>query len=282
MAEDAGGLAAFLSPGDDLARQAGMFRRKLIHPVAENLALTVSGVEVYDVEPKVLPNLFHGMPIRIYGRYRGEGTGKVALSGQVLGKALVSEAQLEFPRKDEDNPEIERMWARHRMETLQNSLGSGDDQAIIDEIIGLGEAYSITSEYTSFIVLENDAEYQRWNIEQRNQRRLARDRRNRERLRAEFDRIRTKAATDIGPEAAGASPSGEDESQLQPQPLLVAGAEKELPPELLITEADRQPPPRRRRQTFNFGGGGALDPLSALISLGLFCSGLLGLRRKKE
>ena len=36
-----------------------------------------------------------------------------------------------------------------------------------DEIVRLGEAYSIASEYTSFLVLPNDAEYQRWKLERK-------------------------------------------------------------------------------------------------------------------
>ena len=45
-----------------------------------------------------------------------------------------------------------------------------------DEIVRLCEDYSIVSEYASFIVLENDAEYQRWKIERKNVARMGRDR----------------------------------------------------------------------------------------------------------
>ena len=53
---------------------------------------------------------------------------------------------------------------------------SGSRSAVIDEIIRLGETYSIVTEYTSFIVLENDAEYARWKIDRKNLLRTTRDR----------------------------------------------------------------------------------------------------------
>src|SRR4051812_4849761 len=73
IADVSGGLAAFISRGDDFERQAQAFRRKLTRPIASALALKFDGIETYDLEPKQLPNLYHGMPVRLYGRYKGAG-----------------------------------------------------------------------------------------------------------------------------------------------------------------------------------------------------------------
>ncbi len=48
--------------------------------------------------------------------------------------------------------------------------------ATMAEIVRLGEAFSIVTEHTSFLVLENDGEYQRWKIERKNALRIDRDR----------------------------------------------------------------------------------------------------------
>src|SRR5207249_8234490 len=57
LAEDSGGLAAFISSGDNFDRQAKAFRQKLMRPFATNLELKFAGVDVTEVEPTVLPNL---------------------------------------------------------------------------------------------------------------------------------------------------------------------------------------------------------------------------------
>ena len=43
IAEQAGGLAAFLSREDNFERQAKAFRRKLLHPAASNVRITLEG-----------------------------------------------------------------------------------------------------------------------------------------------------------------------------------------------------------------------------------------------
>ncbi|MDH3348264.1 MAG: VIT domain-containing protein [Desulfobulbaceae bacterium] len=267
---DAGGLAAFISNGDDFTRQARAFRRKLMHPVATNLKLEVQGVESYDLEPQTVPNLFHGMPVHIYGRYRGAGEGKVVLTGKVGEQSFTMGGNLTFPETDKDNSEIERMWARAKMERLQNESDGKPGRGALDEIIRLGEAYSITSEYTSFIVLENDAEYRRWNIKRRNQLRVVRDRAGREKVSSSFVKIRDKVVENVGPEAAKNKVKGP----------VVDQAQQALPAPLV----GQQPVviKKDRRQSFNMNlGGGALDPFSAMVAAGLAASGILGLRRKK-
>jgi len=144
VAEDAGGMAAFVSRGDDFERQARSFRRRLAHPAAQDLEISFDGVKVYDVEPQQLPNLYHGTPLRIYGRYSGEGEAQVILNANVLGSELRQTVSLDFPKLDEGNPEIERMWALKRVDQLLKVADrSGNRQPVLDEIVRLGEGYSI-------------------------------------------------------------------------------------------------------------------------------------------
>ena len=201
MAEETGGLAAFISRGDDFKRQAKAFRRKLAHPVVSDIGIEFQGITVYDVEPAQVPNLYHGAPIRIYGRYKESGEAQMALNGGVLGKELRQTVPLEFPEVDPDNPEIERMWAWKRVDSLLKAADkTGARTNIIDEVIRLGETYSIVTEYTSFLVLENNQEYQRWKIERRNVERLTRDRKAQTRRSQTLAAIRNVALDDIGPQ----------------------------------------------------------------------------------
>lgn len=236
LAQDSGGLAAFISRGDNFERQAKAFRRKLQHPVATGLALEFRGVEVSDLEPPVLPNLYHGSPVRVYGRYRGGGTAKVTLTGEIRGKRIAKTAELAFPAREAGNPEIERMWAWHRIDRLLKEADrQGSRREAVAEVVRLGEAFSIASEHTSFIVLENDDEYRRWKIERRNLLLSARDRKQHERLQASLDKIRQKAVADLGPEAAKPQPPptaapGNTSAPARTQPALPAAPASQPPP----------------------------------------------------
>jgi Ca-activated chloride channel homolog len=201
LAQDSGGLAAFISRGDNFGRQAAAFRRKLLRPAAANLEFKIDGLTVYDIEPRVLPDLYHGTPVRIYGRYKGDGDADITLKGDIRGRAFKQTAKLNFPPRDLDNPEIERMWAWKRVDRLLKTADRNSSrQDVLDEIVALGESYSIVTEYTSFLVLENDGEYRRWKIDRRNAARLARDRVARQKRNDALLALRRKAVNDIGPQ----------------------------------------------------------------------------------
>ena len=247
MAQDSGGLAAFLSPDDNFARQAKAFRRKLTRPVASDLKIEVAGVEVSDLEPKVLPSLYHGAPLRVYGRYKNGGVGEVKIRGSVNVMEFKKSAPLEFPKQDESNPELERMWAWHRIDALLKEADRGGTRNdVVPEIVRLGEAYSIATEYTSFLVLENDAEFQRWKIARNNVLRSDRDRRAQEVVRAEFEKIRGKAVADLGPQ-----PKEMKVSSAAPQRVFTPPA----PTAPASAPAATTPARPSHSVDFNFGGG---------------------------
>jgi Ca-activated chloride channel family protein len=264
LAQDSGGLAAFVSRGDDFERQARAFRRKLLRPAATELAIEVRGGGLYDVEPQQLPNLYHGAPVRIYGRYTTPGPVELTLRGDLGGERFERTLHLELPGDESDNPELERMWAWHRVKRLlEQADRAGSRDAVIDEIVRLGEGFSIVTEYTSFLVLENDAEYQRWKIERRNALRIERDRAKQERVRERLAELRRQKAA-LGPiEARELSEQAHRTARAQP------------PTRQLRSTQPRREPARGWDLDLGGGGGGggAWDPWSvALVGVlgGLF------------
>lgn len=279
MSEDAGGLAAFLSQGDNFGRQAKAFRRKLTRPAAANVKIDIAGVEVYDQEPKQLPNLYHGMPVRMYGRYRGEGNVDVRVQAEVNGAPIDQTVQVAFPGSSAANPEIERMWAWQKVDRLLKEADrAGSRSSVVDEIIRLGETYSIVTEYTSFLVLENDAEYQRWSIDRKNLLRTGRDRKQQQLVRAQLDALREKALADLGPQ------------QDAPQPEVARKPASPSPADQVATRTAPVPAQRTTSRDLDFtprqpssgGGGGAFDPITGAIALGLAGLGAAASRRRRR
>jgi Ca-activated chloride channel family protein len=283
LAEEARGLSAFLSHGDNFGRQAKAFRRKLTRPAASDVRISFEGADVYDVEPGQLPNLYHGMPVRLYGRYRNGGRVKVRVEAEVNGAAFDQTVSADFPSSNSANPEIERMWAWQKVDRLLKEADrTGSRTAVIDEIVRLGESFSIVTEYTSFIVLENDAEYRRWKIDRRNLLRLARDRKGQQVVQVQLAQLREKALADLGPGANGPGAS-RPEQPTQPQPVSNP-AVSQPPPQDVAT-----PVPAQRGRDLNIrpsrplggGGGGALDPISGSIVLALAGLGYAVRRRQR-
>ena len=283
LAEDAGGLAAFISQEDSFQRQAQAFRRKLMRPAIRNLQLRLTGAGSYDIEPKTLPDLFHGSPVRLYGRYKSDGDVKVAIVGEVQGAPLEQTVAVSLPKIDPSNPEIERMWAWHRVQRLMaEARRTGQTNKHQDEIVRLCEGYSIVSEYASFIVLENDAEYKRWQIDRRNASRVARDRAAQQKVREELERLRQQAVAQLGPRT--------DRKEAKP-----AAADRVSAPapttDSRFAQRVSQPAPRNSSTSRDIsvprprgggGGGGAIDPITGLIALGLGGAAFASRRRRRR
>ena len=276
LANDAGGLAAFISTGDDFKRQAQAFRRKLTRPAAKQVELTFDGGQVYDLEPQVLPNLYFGQPIRLYGRYRGSGPVQVRVQAEIQGSPLDQQVALELPANDDSNPQIDRMWASHRVSRLQDEQRAAGVEKHVNDIVQLCEGYSIVSRYASFLVLENDAEYKRWQIARRNATRVQRDRKAQAALRQQLDELRRQSTAQLGPQ--------------DPQATFVSSKSD------IAVDSPQQQPATTRSPTApssNFdldtspssgggGGGGAIDPLTALLGIGLASLGFAARRKKRQ
>jgi Ca-activated chloride channel family protein len=241
VAAGAGGLASFISQGDNFERQAKAFRRKLTSPVATNVKIELGGATVYDVEPKEAPNLYHGSPVRLYGRYKGDGKGTASVRADVGSSEMKQSYPVELPREDLSNPEIERMWAWHKVDRLLKEADrDGGKTKVLDEVIAIAERYSIVTEYTSFLVLENDNEYQRWKIERRNLDRTRRDREAREKLLAKLESLRNSSLDGLGPQAGPA-----EKASGAPSPVQTS----------LPTPAASRPPSQPRGEGSPFGTG---------------------------
>jgi len=303
LAQATGGLATFISREDNFEAQAQAFRRKLTKPAAANVQVDFEGIEVYDIEPQSLPNLFHGQPLRMYGRYKQSGPAKVRLRAEVLGQPIEQVSEVNLPSEDAANPEIERMWALHRVNRLMDDERREGSNKHASEIIRLCEGYSIASPYASFIVLENDGEYQRWKIERKNATRIARDRRAQAEVAQRLETLRRQTAESIGPRSGEkvSSTTVQPPQKMKsapvelaqadvPQPAAAAPAETDAAPQEPAFASDEASPfgekdfgPRFSTSSGRRGGsgGGAFDPLSALAAAGLAGLGWAARRKKK-
>src|SRR5690606_13681684 len=73
IAEKTRGDRDYVREGEDIEVKTSALFTKLSHPVLTDVTLHFDGLEVFDVEPKQLPDLFKGSRLVVLARYRGEG-----------------------------------------------------------------------------------------------------------------------------------------------------------------------------------------------------------------
>ena len=186
------------------------------------------------------------------------------MRGSVNGVEFKQNAELEFPEREpgESGDRAHVGVAPDRWAAEGGRPHRLAPQSVTDEVVRLGEGYSIVTEYTSFLVLENDAEFKRWNIARKNALRNDRDRKAQELVRKNLDSIRNKAMADLGPQENNAA---------QAKPTISTPTPGNSAP---IQTASRDS--GRSRQNLDFGGGGGSGPVGPLF-VGL----LIWLRRLK-
>lgn len=146
---------------------AAELMREIAQPVLRDVKVEFTGLRVARVYPEQLPNLPVGTQQIILGRYLPENrdqSGEVTVTGTLAGKPIRMSAKLALKDAESGNSFIPRLWARMHLDAL---LEQGTSEAIRDEIIALSEEFSIMTPYTSFLVLESDADRERFGVKRR-------------------------------------------------------------------------------------------------------------------
>ena len=82
-------------------------------------------MDVYDVYPSRVSDLFVGRPIVLTGRFKGDGTSNIVIGGVVEGKAEVFELPVDLDDPTSTHEGIASVWARKRIESLTTTHEQG-------------------------------------------------------------------------------------------------------------------------------------------------------------
>jgi Ca-activated chloride channel family protein len=155
IAQDHRGASGYVRPEESIEEKVSAFYAKVSTPLLADLELDFGRVEVYDLYPYPLPDLFAGTQLVVVGRYRDGGDAVVTLAGEVNGRRQAFEyGDLLFSREGGDEF-IPRLWATRKIGYLLQQIRlSGEEQELVDEIVDLSVRYGIVTPYTSFLVEE--------------------------------------------------------------------------------------------------------------------------------
>jgi len=133
---------------------AGQFREYIQSPVLTDINVKFDGFDVYDVEPQNIPNVFAQRPVTLIGKWRGEPSGTIRITGETGKGNYKAEINVSDIERSDANSAIRYLWARSKIARLSDyGLGVKDDPDIRKEVTELGLEYSILTQYTSFIAV---------------------------------------------------------------------------------------------------------------------------------
>jgi Ca-activated chloride channel family protein len=176
ICDASGGFYKSISNADDVLGQLILAKSKITYECLHDVELSFNGVPVHDVT-EMRSKVYRGEQLVLFGRYSTPGSLEVVLKAKLTGEDRVYRTMAMLPEIDVDNPEIERLWALNKIETIQARIDRGQvlegegESAIAD----LGVAYQLVTDQTSMLVLGDQAFVDN-GIDRANKKRVANER----------------------------------------------------------------------------------------------------------
>jgi Ca-activated chloride channel family protein len=157
IAENQRGASGYVRPEEEIDEKVSTFYAKVSTPLLANLEIDFGRIDVGDVYPYPLPDLFAGTQLVVVGRYSEGGDAVISLQGEVNGQP--QSFRYDDVRFEREGGEefIARLWATRKIGYLLQQIRlHGEQGELVDEIVDLSIRYGIITPYTSFLVEETE------------------------------------------------------------------------------------------------------------------------------
>ena len=156
LAQGNRGDSDYVRPEEDVSAVVSGFYERVSDPVLGDIALDFGEIEVFDIYPNPLPDLFAGSQLVMTGRYRGSATMDITLTGSIDGATQeYTYEEQSFPTRAVRDSYLPRLWATRKIGFLLNSVRfDGPSDEVVEEIVELSKQFGIITPYTSFLVEE--------------------------------------------------------------------------------------------------------------------------------
>ncbi len=160
MAREGGGEVEYVLLGDPGEEVAKRFWERIAAPVLTDVHLEFQGLEVEDLHPDELGDVWAEKPLVVHARYREPGRGRVIVHGYRQGRPYREELPVTLPEHEERNAALASMWARARVDALLRrdlrGLQSGRfAEDLKERIVETALAHRILTPFTSFVAVED-------------------------------------------------------------------------------------------------------------------------------
>jgi TonB family protein len=159
MAEEGRGEVEYVSLDDDGSAAARRFHERVRNPLLTDISIDWGGLQVADVYPRRVPDLFGAKPVVLSGRFTGGGRGIVRLKGRAGVNHFEREIAVELPESQPEHDVLATLWARRRVEDLMGNDYAGTQRGntredVREAVTQLGIDYRLMTQFTSFVAVE--------------------------------------------------------------------------------------------------------------------------------
>lgn len=148
-------VSDYIEPNEDIDKKISSFYDKISHPVLTDLEINYGKIDIEDVYPKKLPDLYKGSQLTVLGRFAEDKNTAITLTGKSKEQQNKFTYDADFSASKKENNLLPHLWATRKIGYLMDEIRlHGENKELKDEIIRLSKKYGVMSPYTSFLVQE--------------------------------------------------------------------------------------------------------------------------------
>jgi len=154
IARNGDGESGYVRPSEDISDVVGGFVAGLASPLVTGLQLDF-GDQVTDLHPRILPDLYPGRPITVFGRFSSPMSQEVTLRGQARSGSVRTSFGAEFGSStDSANAAfVGNLWAARQVADLLDTIRiDGATPERVRTVTEVATRWGIVTPYTSFLV----------------------------------------------------------------------------------------------------------------------------------
>jgi Ca-activated chloride channel family protein len=152
----AGGRCELVESEDRLDEAMRHINQRIGRPLVTDLRLVADGlsVDTSTIAPAVLPDLYPGAPVVITGRYHGEHSGGVT----VTGRAADTSWQTSVVASPSEHQGLRAIWARAHVRDLEDryvTASYADHDALERQIVAVSLKFGVLCRFTAFVAVDD-------------------------------------------------------------------------------------------------------------------------------
>jgi Ca-activated chloride channel homolog len=159
MAKVGRGAVAYLGLNDDGAQVMQDFFERISHPALTDVKINWGDLNVSDLYPKRLPDIFAGRPLIVTGRFedtnrRAQGHHTIEVTGKAGKSRLRIPVAVQQSAALDSAPALPAIWARNKIAELLGRSQHDPSDRMAGQIRKTALDYQILSPFTAFLALD--------------------------------------------------------------------------------------------------------------------------------
>ncbi len=163
LARENRGISTLVQDPQRLDSEIRRLYDRISMPLMMDLRVDFGGMQVTEVHPEKLPDLYRDAEVVLFGRFRQVGSGRVTVRGTQGGQDSTVALDVRLPEVEPRYAYLEKLWAARQIDRLNDRLQDAGQAAspesellrneLVKEITRLGIVYNLVTDYTTFVAV---------------------------------------------------------------------------------------------------------------------------------